>query len=101
MSSNGSVTPSPPRTRGDARPTSRSALPPWAVVLHDDDVNEMGHVWEILCKVTSLGLPGAFVVMMQAHRAGESIVVRTHREHGELLTERLVEQGLCASMRKL
>ena len=58
-------------------------------------------LWEILCKVTSLGLPGAFAVMMQAHRSGESIVVRTHREHGELLTERLVEQGLCASMRKL
>ena len=107
MSSHSSVTPTaPPKSRfihpnDRSRPSSREALPPWAVMLHDDEINEMGFVCEVLCEVTTLNLPTAFAVMLKAHRHGESVVTRTHREHGELLAERLIDEGLCVSLRKL
>ena len=107
MSSNGPIAPAPPKAprfivpKDHTRPSSKEALPPWAVMLHDDEVNEMGFVCEILCEVTALNLPNAFAVMLKAHRDGESVVTRTHREYGELLAERLVDEGLCVSLRKL
>lgn len=76
------------------------SLTPWALVLHDDEVNEMGVVCEILCTLTRLQLSQAFSVMLQAHREGESVVLRTHREHAELLAQQLGRQGLTVSLRR-
>lgn len=107
MSSHSPVTPTVPKEprfvipKDRSRPSSKEALPPWAVMLHDDEVNEMGFVCEVLCAVTALNLPTAFTVMLKAHRHGESVVTRTHREYGELLAERLIDEGLCVSLRKL
>ena len=75
-------------------------LTPWALVLHDDDVNEMGFVCELLCTLTRLQLSQAFSVMLQAHREGESVVLRTHREHAELLAQQLDQNGLTVSLRR-
>ncbi len=84
------------------RPVTQSggSLTPWSLVLHDDDVNEMGSVCEILCRSTRLRLSQAFAVMLEAHREGESVVLRTHREHVELLAEKLAQQGLTVSLRR-
>ena len=80
-------------------PQHDGSLTPWALVLHDDDVNEMGFVCELLCSLTRLQLSQAFSVMLQAHREGESVVLRTHREHAELLAQQLAQNGLTVSLR--
>ena len=88
------VQPRIPRLQHDGK------LTPWALVLHDDEVNEMGFVCEVLCRSTRLQLSHAFSVMLEAHREGESVVLRTHREHGELLAQQLASQGLTVSLRR-
>ena len=82
------------------RPQREGGLTPWALVLHDDDVNEMGFVCEVLCRWTRLQLSQAFSVMLEAHREGESVVLQTHREYAELLAHQLDRQGLTVSLRR-
>ena len=60
----------------------------------------MGFVCEVLCVLTGLQLSHAFSVMLQAHREGESIVLRTHREYAELLAEQMLDKGLSVSLRR-
>ena len=97
----------PPGPSGttDARtttsPTASDHLPLWALLLHDDDVNEMGEVCEILRQVTPLRLGSAFTVMLQAHREGVARVCETHQEHAELLAHRLRLRGLHVSLKPL
>lgn len=98
-SADASNPPSPVRPKEPQHHPDRT-LTPWALVLHDDEVNEMGFVCDVLCRSTRLQLSQAFSVMLEAHREGESIVLRTHREHGELLVEQLGRHGLTVSLRR-
>ena len=65
----------------------RSNLPPWKVLLHNDDVNEMGYVVDSIMNLTTLNAHQALVCMLEAHRSGLSLLLTTHREHAELLQE--------------
>lgn len=69
-------------------------LPPWNVLLHNDEVNEMGFVIESLCRFARLSVPAATRCMMEAHKKGLSLVVSTHREHAELLAEQFTSLRL-------
>ena len=73
-------------------------MPRWQVLLHDDEVNEMGEVCDILCEETPLRLGSAFAVMLKAHREGISAVYETHREYGELMALRLRQRGLLVTL---
>ena len=88
----------PPILESVSSPAASDSLPRWALLLHDDEVNEMGEVCDILCDVTPLRLGGAFAVMLQAHREGVSKIYETHREHGELLAGLLRMRGLQVSL---
>jgi ATP-dependent Clp protease adapter protein ClpS len=68
------------------------------VLLHNDDVHEMGYVTQVLCQIASLGLSQAFLAMLRAHREGVALVLETHREHAELVAEQLASAGLSASI---
>ena len=51
-------------------------LPPYAVILHNDDVNEMGHVVRSLHRsVPSLTIARATDIMMEAHNHGRALVI--------------------------
>lgn len=88
------ASPEKPRLQRDG------ALAPWALVLHDDEINAMGFVCEVLCTLPRLQLSHAFSVMLQAHREGESVILRTHREHAELLAQQMGSRGLTVSLRR-
>ena len=82
-----------------SRPASRSSrLPQWQVLLHDDDVNDMGYVVQVLVTVTPVDLPDAVRAMREAHLDGVSLVLETHREHAELLVDQLESSGLISTM---
>lgn len=80
----------PAPTRPTPKPnTPTETLPPWNVLLHNDEVNEMGFVIESLCRFARLSVPAATRCTMEAHKKGLSLVLATHREHAELVAEQL------------
>jgi ATP-dependent Clp protease adaptor protein ClpS len=85
------VAPAPPRV---------DRLPPFAVVLHNDDTNEMVFVVRSIAEIARVPLERAFECMMEAHEEGQAIVLQTHREHAELLCESFQSKGLVASVER-
>ncbi|MEY3022866.1 MAG: hypothetical protein RIS86_2064 [Planctomycetota bacterium] len=89
-----------------ARPTPApiapvDALPPWNVILHNDEVNDMGFVIESLCRFVRLSVPIATRCTMEAHKKGLSIVLATHREHAELVAEQLTSLKLTVTIERV
>lgn len=76
-------------------------LPPYAVILHNDDVNEMGYVVRTLLHcVPDLSPERAVEIMLEAHHHGQAVVVVCPLELAELYRERLEDRGLTATIEK-
>jgi ATP-dependent Clp protease adapter protein ClpS len=81
--------------------TLRASLPPATVVLHNDDVNSMGHVvLSLLDSVPELEPDRAVEVMLAAHERGQADVISCPLERAELYRERLERRGLTATIRR-
>jgi ATP-dependent Clp protease adaptor protein ClpS len=79
--------------------TERQILPPWRVMLHNDDVNDMQHVVAALIKtVPSLTRQRATGIMLEAHLHGVAQVVICPKEHAEMYRERLEGFGLTSTI---
>ena len=76
-------------------------LPPYAVILHNDDHNSMDHVVQsLLVCVPELEAEQAVQVMLTAHEEGRARVIRCPLERAELYRDRLEAQGLTATIEK-
>ncbi|MCS7001889.1 MAG: ATP-dependent Clp protease adaptor ClpS [Dehalococcoidia bacterium] len=65
-------------------------LPPYRVLLHNDDVNTMDHVVAALVKaIPGLGVERAVAIMLEAHHHGVAKVVVCPLEQAELYRDRL------------
>ena len=74
-------------------------LPPYKVILFDDDVNEMNYVVSaLLHAVNNLSMQEAEQIMLTAHLSGNAIVVVCPRELAEYYQERLLSYGLTATI---
>jgi len=74
-------------------------LPPWRVMLHNDDHNSMEHViHSLLTTVTSLTVERAVEIMFEAHNSGEALVTVTPKERAEFYSERLHALGLTSTI---
>ena len=62
-------------------------LPPYRVLLHNDDVNSFDHVILTILKLTSLNERDAVLRTIEAHERGLSLLLMTHRERAELYVE--------------
>ncbi|MGI9148303.1 MAG: ATP-dependent Clp protease adaptor ClpS [Chloroflexota bacterium] len=79
-----------------------AVLPPWSVILHNDDHNDMLHVVRALIKsVPKLGTTRATKIMLEAHNRGKAIVTTCPLELAELYRERLQTFGLTATIEKV
>ena len=77
-------------------------LPPWRVLLHDDDVNDMAHVVRALLRsVTSLTVEHAAQIMLEAHLHGVAQVIVCPKEHAEMYRERLEQHGLTSTIERV
>ena len=85
----------------EAAPPRPLKLPPYAVVLHNDDVNEIARVVQVLVETIRIQLSDAFESTMEAHNEGASVVCRTHRERAEFLRDKLISQGLIATIERI
>jgi ATP-dependent Clp protease adaptor protein ClpS len=76
-------------------------LPPWSVILHNDDHNDMVHVVVSLVKsVPNLGRRRATEIMFEAHNHGQALVTTCPLELAELYRDRLESCGLTATIEK-
>ena len=76
-------------------------LPPYSVILHNDDHNEMLYVVQCLVKtVPSLGRLRAMEIMLEAHNHGRARVTTCPLELAELYRDRLEGFGLTATIEK-
>ena len=72
-------------------------LPPFKVVLHNDDVNTFEHVIVTILKLTPLEEPEAIEKTIEAHETGRSVLLITNRERAELYVEQITSCSLTAT----
>jgi ATP-dependent Clp protease adaptor protein ClpS len=90
----------PTRPDTEREPERRTRLlPPYKVLLHNDDVNSMDHVVRSLLRsVPNLGRAAALRIMLEAHLTGVALVTVCPLELAELYRERLESCGLTATI---
>ena len=69
-------------------------IPPYRVVLHNDDVNTFDHVIRTILKLTPLSQAEAVARTLEAHETGSSVLLVTTRERAELYVEQFASCNL-------
>jgi len=74
-------------------------LPPYKVILYNDDYNDMDFVVSVLLRtINNLSQPQAEYIMLTAHLTGSAVVVVCPKEIAEYYQERLLSYGLIATI---
>jgi ATP-dependent Clp protease adaptor protein ClpS len=76
----------------------RKNLPPWKVLLHNDDENSIDHVIETIVMLTSLNEQEAELRATEAERQGLSLLLTTHRERAELYQQQFSSRSLTVTI---
>ena len=93
------ATPTTTPTTGVDEETLKRLIPPYRVILHNDDHNAMEYVIGVLVRcVPPLGLEEAFLIMMTAHEHGQATVIECPKETAEHYRDCLESQGLTATI---
>lgn len=69
-------------------------LPPYKVLLHNDEVNTFEHVITSIVKITTLSTQEAIIRTLEAHESGLALLLTTHRERAELFIEQFASLSL-------
>ncbi|USN99026.1 MAG: ATP-dependent Clp protease adaptor ClpS [Phycisphaeraceae bacterium] len=81
-------------------PTPVDALPPYRVILHNDNTNDMVHVVESIVMLTPHSRHTAVELMLRAHTRGRAKLLDTHRERAELYVEQFRSRRLTVTMER-
>jgi ATP-dependent Clp protease adaptor protein ClpS len=73
-------------------------LPPWKVLLHNDDKNDVFFVVETIMALTPLNEQDAKRRMKEAHDTGVALLLVTHKERAELYKDQLESKGLTGTI---
>jgi ATP-dependent Clp protease adaptor protein ClpS len=74
-------------------------LPPYKVILFNDDYNDMLYVvFVLLHTISNLSQQEAELIMLTAHLTGSAVVVVCPKETAEFYQERLLGYGLTATI---
>jgi ATP-dependent Clp protease adaptor protein ClpS len=79
------------------RPPAKE-LPPYKVLLHNDDKNTFEHVILTLVELTPLDLDRAVQVTFEADKAGVALVLVTHKERAELYVDQFKSKSLTVTI---
>jgi len=90
--------PTKPRTRPAADEPKSHQLPPFRVLLHNDDLHDMLYVVESLVDATPLAYKPAARIMLEAHMRGAAAVLTTHKERAEFYRDRIRAKGLVCTI---
>lgn len=89
-----------PKKKAAARPADSEPqqLPPFKVILHNDDTNTMEHVVETILLLTPLKQEDAILRMLEAHETGCSLLLVTHKELAELYREQFTSRRITVTI---
>lgn len=87
-----------PKRRQTPKRQPPKPLPPWKVLLHNDDKNEMGYVVTTIMELTPLKETEALQRMEEAHKSGVALLLTTHRERAELYQEQFQSKGMTVTI---
>ena len=73
-------------------------LPPWKVLLHNDDHNSMEFVVLTIIELTTLNEEEAIQRMVEAHKSGVALLLTTHKERAELYKDQFTSKGLTVTI---
>ena len=73
-------------------------LPPWKVLLHNDDVNDMLYVIDSILELTTLKEQDALLRMKEANDSGVALLLVTHKERAELYRDQFTSKGLTVTI---
>lgn len=74
--------------------TKSQQLPPYKVLLHNDDVNDMAYVVRTIMELVHLNRQDAEKRMWEAHTTGLAMLLVTHKEKAELIAEQFASKRL-------
>lgn len=75
-----------------------SHLPPWKVLLHNDDKNDMPSVVMAIIELTPLKEQEAILRMKEAHETGVALLLTTHKERAELYKDQFESKGMTVTI---
>lgn len=79
-------------------PPEPKQLPPFKVLLHNDDVNGDLFVVATIVELTPLNKDRATEAMLEADKTGVSLLLVTHKERAELYVDQFTSKGLTVTM---
>lgn len=85
-------------TRTKPEPARLDRLPPFKVLLHNDDVNDMLDVVTAIVELTPLRKDDAVQRMLEAHAQGVALLLTTHKERAELYRDQFLSKNLTVSI---
>ena len=81
-----------------SKPRPPQALPPWKVLLHNDDKNDVIFVVKTVMELTTLNEQDAKQRTIEAHETGVALLLTTHKERAELYKDQFETKGLVVSI---
>ena len=98
MTAHAAATQPPPETVRESG-VQPVILPPYAVLIFNDDVNTMDHVVQaLLACIPEVEPEQAVRVMLEAHNEGKAVATVCPHERAELYRDRLQRQGITATV---
>jgi len=73
-------------------------LPPWKVLLHNDDKNSQQFVTTTIVQLTPLNEQEAELRMQEADKTGVALILVTHKERAELYKDQFESKGLTVTI---
>jgi ATP-dependent Clp protease adapter protein ClpS len=97
--SSGTATAKPKRApRKAAQRKPPEPLPPWKVLLHNDDKNDILFVVQTVMELTPLKEQEAQIRTVEAHKTGVALLLVTHKERAELYQDQFASKGLIVTI---
>ena len=95
----GAATAKPKRkSKAEPKRTPPQMLPPWKVLLHNDDKNDMKFVVDTIVELTPLNKQDAENRMKEADDTGVALLLVTHKERAELYKDQFESKGLTVTI---
>jgi ATP-dependent Clp protease adapter protein ClpS len=94
--SGGTATKSAPKTTPQKTPPQQ--LPPWKVLLHNDDKNDFTYVIMTIMSLTPLKQEDAVLRTVEAHESGVALLLTTHKERAELYKDQFESKRLTVTI---
>ena len=73
-------------------------LPPYRVLLHNDDDNTFEHVIKSVLQLTTLEVEEAVIRALEAHETGVALLLVTHQERAELYVEQFASLSITVTI---